>query len=156
MRSVPLSLPVLLVREVKGSNYLQANRNTGTEPVRVDRWLWSVRIFKTRNQAAAACRGGRVRMAGSSVKASKLLRIGDELEVKRGRALIGVTVMALLEKRIGPKAVSKFKKEHILEEDPVVKVKPVSTRSSGQGRPTKRQRRAMESFLDEVERGSQL
>lgn len=135
---------------------MQVNQNRGPESVRVDRWLWSVRVFKTRNQAAVACRNGQVRMAGVSVKASKLLRVGDKLEVKRGRALISVTVIDLLEKRIGPKAVSKFKEEHILQEDPGVKMKSVPARTSGQGRPTKRQRRAIESFLDEVERGSEL
>jgi ribosome-associated heat shock protein Hsp15 len=135
---------------------LQVNQNRGPESVRVDRWLWSVRVFKTRNQAAVACRNGQVRMAGVSVKASKLLRVGDKLEVKRGRALISVTVIDLLEKRIGPKAINKFKEEHILQEDPVVKMKSVPARTSGQGRPTKRQRRAIESFLDEVERGSEL
>jgi hypothetical protein len=65
-------------------------------------------------------------------------------------------VIDLLEKRIGPKAINKFKEEHILQEDPVVKMKSVPARTSGQGRPTKRQRRAIESFLDEVERGSEL
>lgn len=135
---------------------MQVNKNTGTESVRVDRWLWNVRVFKTRNQAAIACRNGQVRMAGVPVKASKLLRVGDQLEVKRGRVLISVIVIALLEKRIGPKAVGKFKEERILQEDPMVKVKSVPTRPSGQGRPTKRQRRIMESFLDEVERNSQL
>jgi ribosome-associated heat shock protein Hsp15 len=135
---------------------LPVNQNRGPESVRVDRWLWSVRVFKTRNQAAVACRNGQVRMAGVSVKASKLLRVGDKLEVKRGRALISVTVIDLLEKRIGPKAINKFKEEHILQEDPVVKMKSVPARTSGQGRPTKRQRRAIESFLDEVERGSEL
>lgn len=135
---------------------MQVNQNRGPESVRVDRWLWSVRVFKTRNQAAVACRNGQVRMAGVSVKASKLLRVGDKLEVKRGRALISVTVIDLLEKRIGPKAINKFKEEHILQEDPVVKMKSVPARTSGQGRPTKRQRRAIESFLDEVERGSEL
>ena len=135
---------------------MQVNQNRGPESVRVDRWLWSVRVFKTRNQAAVACRNGQVRMAGVSVKASKFLRVGDKLEVKRGRALISVTVIDLLEKRIGPKAINKFKEEHILQEDPVVKMKSVPARTSGQGRPTKRQRRAIESFLDEVERGSEL
>jgi hypothetical protein len=93
-------------------------------------------------------------MAGVPVKASKLLRVGDELEVKKGKALIMVTVSALLEKRIGPKEVSKFKEEHILEAEPIVKTAVV--KSSGQGRPTKKQRRVMESFLNEVERNAQL
>ena len=155
MRSVPLSLLASLVREVKGSNQLQKNQNLGIESVRIDRWLWSVRVFRTRSQAATACRNGRVRMLGVPVKASKLLRVGDQLEVKKGKSLIRVTASALIEKRIGPKQVSRFKEEYILEEEQVVRTAKV-VKSSAQGRPTKKQRRDMESFLNEVERNAQL
>ncbi len=155
VRSVPLSLLALLVREVKGSNQLQKNQNLEIESVRIDRWLWSVRVFKTRSQAATACRNGRVRMLGVPVKASKLLRVGDQLEVKKGKSLIRVTASALIEKRIGPKQVSRFKEEYILEEEQVVRTAKV-VKSSAQGRPTKKQRRVMESFLNEVERNAQL
>ena len=155
MRSVPLSLLASLVREVKGSNQLQKNQNLGIESVRIDRWLWSVRVFKTRSQAATACRNGRVRMLGVPVKASKLLRVGDQLEVKKGKSLIRVTASALIEKRIGPKQVSRFKEEYILEEEQVVRTAKV-VKSSAQGRPTKKQRRDMESVLAEVERNAQL
>ena len=155
MRSVPLSLLASLVREVKGSNQLQKNQNLGIESVRIDRWLWSVRVFKTRSQAATACRNGRVRMLGVPVKASKLLRVGDLFEVKKGKSLIRVTASALIEKRIGPKQVSRFKEEYILEEEQVVRTAKV-VKSSAQGRPTKKQRRDMESFLNEVERNAQL
>ena len=129
-------------------------QSTGTESVRVDRWLWSVRVFKTRSQAAAACRNSQVRMTGVPVKASKLLRVGDQLEIKKGKSLIRVRVSALLEKRIGPKDVSQFKEEYIVEAEPTVRT--AATKSSAQGRPTKRQRRLMESFLNEVERNTQL
>jgi len=134
---------------------LKKKENTGTESVRVDRWLWSVRVFKTRSLAATACRNSRVRMAGVPVKASKLLRVGDQLEVKKRKSLIRFTVSALIEKRIGPKQVSSFKEEHILEEEQTVRAATV-VKSSAQGRPTKKQRRIMESFLNEVERNTQL
>lgn len=94
-------------------------------------------------------------MAGVPVKASKLLRVGDQLEVKKRKSLIRFTVSALIEKRIGPKQVSSFKEEHILEEEQTVRVATV-VKSSAQGRPTKKQRRSMESFLNEVERNAQL
>jgi hypothetical protein len=93
-------------------------------------------------------------MGGIAVKASKLLRVSDQLEVKKGKALIRVTVSALLEKRIGPKEASKFKEEYILESEPALRTAVI--KSSGQGRPTKKQRRVMESFLNEVDRNAQL
>ena len=133
---------------------MQKMQSTGTESVRVDRWLWSVRVFKTRSQAAAACRNSQVRMAGVPVKASKLLRVGDQLEIKKRKSLIRVRVSALVKKRIGPKDVSQFKEEYIVEAEPTVRT--AATKSSAQGRPTKRQRRLMESFLNEVERNTQL
>lgn len=88
------------------------------------------------------------------MKASKLLRVGDQLEIKKRKSLIRVRVSALLEKRIGPKDVSQFKEEYIVEAEPIMRT--AATKSSAQGRPTKRQRRLMESFLNEVERNTQL
>jgi ribosome-associated heat shock protein Hsp15 len=154
VRSVPLSLLAVPVREVKESNPLKNKGSTEADSVRVDRWLWSVRVFKTRGLAAKACRESRVRMGGVAVKASKLLRVSDQLEVKKGKQIIRVTVSALLEKRIGPKEASKFKEEYILESEPTLRAAVI--KSSGQGRPTKKQRRVMESFLNEVERNAQL
>ena len=122
------------------------------DSVRVDIWLWSVRIFKTRTLASSSCRSSKVRVNGDAVKSSKLIRVGDVIDVQKPRSKMTVQVLILLNKRVPAKEATVYKKEIslIVEErvDPIVK--PVR----GEGRPTKRKRRLMDAFLDEVERGS--
>ena len=122
------------------------------DSVRVDIWVWSVRIFKTRTLASASCRSSKVRVNGDTVKSSKLIRVGDVIDVQKPRSKMTVQVLSLLKKRVSAKEVTAYKKEIslIVEErvDPIVK--PIR----GEGRPTKRKRRLMDAFLDEVERGS--
>ena len=122
------------------------------DSVRVDIWLWSVRIFKTRTLASSSCRSSKVRVNGDAVKSSKLIRVGDVIDVQKPRSKMTVQVLILLNKRVSAKEATVYKKEIslIVEErvDPIVK--PVR----GEGRPTKRKRGLMDAFLDEVERGS--
>ena len=122
------------------------------DSVRVDIWLWSVRIFKTRTLASSSCRSSKVRVNGDAVKSSKLIRVGDVIDVQKPRSKMTVQVLILLNKRVSAREATVYKKEIslIVEErvDPIVK--PVR----GEGRPTKRKRRLMDAFLDEVERGS--
>jgi ribosome-associated heat shock protein Hsp15 len=93
-----------------------------------------------------------VRVNGDAVKSSKLIREGDVIDVQKPRSKMTVQVLSLLKKRVSAKEVTAYKKEIslIVEErvDPIVK--PIR----GEGRPTKRKRRLMDAFLDEVERGS--
>jgi ribosome-associated heat shock protein Hsp15 len=123
-----------------------------SDSVRVDIWLWSVRIFKTRNLASSSCRSSKVRVNGDAVKSSKLIRVGDLIDIQKPKSKMTVQVLGLLKKRVSAKEVTNFKKEIslITEErvDPIVK--PVR----GEGRPTKKKRRVMDAFLDEVERSS--
>ncbi|MAB61335.1 MAG: hypothetical protein CMO46_12485 [Verrucomicrobiales bacterium] len=122
------------------------------DSVRIDIWLWSVRIFKTRNLASSSCRSSKVRVNGDAVKSSKLIRVGDLIDIQKPKSKMTVQVLGLLKKRVSAKEVTNFKKEIslITEErvDPIVK--PVR----GEGRPTKKKRRVMDAFLDEVERSS--
>ena len=122
------------------------------DSVRVDIWLWSVRIFKTRTLASSSCRSSKVRVNGDAVKSSKLIKVGDVIDVQKPRSKMTVQVLILLNKRVSAREATVYKKEIslIVEErvDPIVK--PVR----GEGRPTKRKRRLMDAFLDEVERGS--
>ena len=122
------------------------------DSVRIDIWLWSVRIFKTRNLASLSCRSSKVRVNGDAVKSSKLIRVGDLIDIQKPKSKMTVQVLGLLKKRVSAKEVTNFKKEIslITEErvDPIVK--PVR----GEGRPTKKKRRVMDAFLDEVERSS--
>ncbi len=133
-------------------------------PVRLDQWLWSVRLYKTRNQAATACRLGQVLTAGGSpVKASRAARAGDEFEVVRGPLRRHVRVVAPLSKRVGAKLVAGYMEDLTSDEAWEAARRAAAERRSGavfaegsEGRPTKRQRRRLDAFLEEVERASRL
>ena len=115
--------------------------------VRIDVWLWAVRVFKSRSQATAACRAGHVHTAAGRAKPATLVRVGDRVEVTgipRPRILI---VQQLLAKRVGaPLAVQAYVDESPAppprEERPAV----VFERERGTGRPTKRDRRRLDSL----------
>lgn len=118
------------------------------ESIRIDKWLWAVRVFKTRSQAAAACKGGRVKINGQGVKASREVNEGDEIEISISGLTKKVRVKALLQNRVGAKLVDDFMEdltpqeeydEHKLKE----KVN-VEYRQRGEGRPTKKERRIIE------------
>ncbi len=128
------------------------NDNSGS--VRIDIWLWAVRLFKTRSLAGASCRGSKVRVNGELVKPSKMLRVGDMLDIQKDKSQITVEVLNVLKKRVSAKEVINFKREiSIVTED---RVDPIVKPVRGEGRPTKRQRRVMDAFLDQVEKSSRV
>jgi len=128
------------------------NDNSGS--VRIDIWLWAVRLFKTRSLAGASCRGSKVRVNGEIVKPSKMLRVGDMLDIQKDKSQITVEVLNVLKKRVSAKEVINFKREiSIITED---RVDPLVKPVRGEGRPTKRQRRVMDAFLDQVEKSSRV
>ena len=128
------------------------NDNSGS--VRIDIWLWAVRLFKTRSLAGAACRGSKVRVNGELVKPSKMLRAGDMLDIQKNKSQITVEVLNVLKKRVSAKEAINFKREiSIITED---RVDPLVKPVRGEGRPTKRQRRVMDAFLDQVEKSSRI
>ena len=128
------------------------NDNSGS--VRIDIWLWAVRLFKTRTLAGAACRGSKVRVNGELVKPSKMLRAGDMLDIQKNKSQITVEVLNVLKKRVSAKEAINFKREiSIITED---RVDPLVKPVRGEGRPTKRQRRVMDAFLDQVEKSSRV
>jgi len=122
--------------------------------VRLDRWLWAARFFKTRALAAAAVGGGKVEVGGARAKRAKLLAVGDRLRIRRGPFEYSVVVRALSEQRGPPgtaaalyveDAEGKRLREHLAEQ---LRVAP-SLRYEGKGRPTKRERRAIEKLRGE-------
>ena len=128
------------------------NDNSGS--VRIDIWLWAVRLFKTRSLAGAACRGSKVRVNGELVKPSKMLRAADMLDIQKNKSQITVEVLNVLKKRVSAKEAINFKREiSIITED---RVDPLVKPVRGEGRPTKRQRRVMDAFLDQVEKSSKV
>jgi ribosome-associated heat shock protein Hsp15 len=115
------------------------------ESTRVDRWLWAVRLTKTRPDAAAACRGGHVRINDRPAKPSTTVTPGDEVRARLGDRTRIVEVVQVIQKRVGAAdAVTCFVDR---SPAPVAAVSvPVALRDRGAGRPTKRDRRALEKW----------
>ena len=124
------------------------------DKLRIDKYLWSIRLFKTRTMAAAACDSGKVRQSGTLVKASKNVAIGDEYEIKTEAKKWVIKVTALLSSRV---AYSEAVKHYIdltpEEETERMQFQAASfhtgKRKSKIGRPTKKQRREMDDFFEE-------
>ncbi len=124
------------------------------DKLRVDKYLWAIRLFKTRTLAAEACDKGKVRMNGSSVKASKTVSIGDEYEVKTEARKWVVKVTGLLHNRVQYTEAIKYYLDITPQEDvDIFKFQAASfhtgKRLSKVGRPTKKQRRDLEDFTGE-------
>lgn len=119
--------------------------------VRIDKWLWAVRLFKTRTLAVAACRGGHVKIAGESVKPSRPVREGEIITVQLGEITRTVKALALIEKRVGAKLVPEAMEDLTPASEylkAMKKVEPlgVPVRRKGSGRPTKKERRQLEQL----------
>ena len=117
---------------------------------RIDKWLWAVRIFKTRALASKACARGKVKIDSIAVKASRKIQIGNIVQVRKGVVKYMYKVCQISEKRMGAKLVPDFL-EDITTEEELAKLKssqkqPIQTREKGQGRPTKRERRIMDKL----------
>jgi ribosome-associated heat shock protein Hsp15 len=115
------------------------------ETVRLDRWLWAARFYKTRSLAHAACEGGKVDVNGQAAKPSRSIRAGDRLRVTLGEWRRELVVRALGERR-GPAPEARALYEDLSPPPPprAHRVPPAVVRSAGLGRPTKRERRQLD------------
>jgi ribosome-associated heat shock protein Hsp15 len=118
------------------------------ENVRIDKWLWSVRVFKTRNQATLACRSGRVRIGDQPVKPSREIKKGEVITISLDTLKRAVKVIAPVGHRVSAKLVEQFM-EDITPEEEYQKLKlrkdgGFGHRLRGLGRPTKKDRREIE------------
>ncbi|MDQ1020378.1 RNA-binding S4 domain-containing protein [Streptomyces afghaniensis] len=114
------------------------------QTVRVDSWIWAVRLVKTRSLGATACRGGHVRVNGERVKPAHAVRVGDEVRVRHeGRERV-VVVTRLIRKRVGAPVAAQCYIDNSPPPPPREAVAPAGIRDRGAGRPTKRDRREME------------
>ena len=123
----------------------------GAEPVRLDKWVWAARFFKTRALAAEAVAGGRVEVGGHRVKPGRDVRVGDVVRVRLGPYVHVVTVRALSGRR-GPAAEA----AKLYEEDPASRAEREKLREQhrlaahafafGEGKPTKKERRALDEL----------
>ena len=122
--------------------------------VRLDKWLWAVRIFKTRSDAADACRTNKVLVNGSYVKPSREVRVGDTVTVKKMPVVYTYRVVALVSSRQPAKEVPNYAENLTPQEELdklfVPKLTIFVQRDRGTGRPTKRERREIDSLMDEI------
>jgi ribosome-associated heat shock protein Hsp15 len=120
--------------------------------VRIDKWLWAVRVFKTRSLATEACRGGHVKIEGENVKPARAVRINEVIVVKNAEVTRTIKVTGLLDKRVGPKKVGEFMEDQTpaaeyLRHLEQRKLNASGVRPKGAGRPTKKERRQMDEIL---------
>lgn len=122
--------------------------------VRIDKWLWATRIFKTRTIATEACKKGRVLISGMAVKPSRVIKVGEIIDVKKPPITYSFRVKALAENRMGAKLVPDYL-ENITSPDQyelleMVKISGFVNRQKGLGRPTKKEGRELSKFTDEM------
>ncbi len=118
--------------------------------VRVDKWLWSVRVFKTRSLASEACHAGHVRIGGQRVKPSRAVHPGETITAQVGDLVRTVRVIALLDRRVGAAQVPQYLEDLTPAAPPPAlrapELAPLFHRPRGTGRPTKRDRRLLEQM----------
>ncbi len=124
------------------------------EEVRIDKWLWAVRIFKTRTIASDACKKGRVIINDVSVKPSRMIKVGDIIQVRKPPITFSFKVLDLSDKRMNAKLVPQFM-ENITppEQYEILELNKISgfiDRQRGTGRPTKKERRDLEQFTQDI------
>ena len=120
------------------------------DELRIDKYLWSIRVYKTRTDATDACKGGKVRVNGSDIKPSKGVKVGDMITARKGAVVYTYKVLELIDKRQGAKLVPRYA-ENLTPQEELDKLRaPIETfflkRDRGAGRPTKKDRRQMEDL----------
>ena len=119
---------------------------------RIDKWLWAARIFKTRSIAADACKNGRVTINGSNVKPSRMLKVGETVSVRKPPITYSFKVLKAIEMRVGAKLLPEIY-ENVTTPDQyelleMSRISGFVDRARGTGRPTKKERRALDAFVD--------
>lgn len=122
------------------------------DTARIDKWLWASRIFKTRSIAASACKNGRVTIKGVNVKPSHMIKTGDIISVKKTPVTYSFKVLQCIEQRVGAKLipgiyenVTDAKQYELLE---MSRISGFVNRARGTGRPTKKERRSLDAFIE--------
>lgn len=118
---------------------------------RIDKFIWAVRLFKTRCMASNQCKTNKVLVNNEPIKPAKEVKIGDRVSIKRQGAIFSYEVVDLLEKRVGAKLVENYIRDitpiEEIEKYKVYQAAQSSYRNNGMGKPTTKERRALEEFL---------
>jgi ribosome-associated heat shock protein Hsp15 len=122
------------------------------DQVRIDKWLWAVRFFKTRSSATEACKKGRVMIGNIQVKPSRMIKAGDIIQIRKPPVTYTFKVLQPTEKRMGAKMVSDYVLDMTPEEElkilEIQKNRSWFKRDPGTGRPTKKERRDLDLFFE--------
>lgn len=125
------------------------------DSVRLDKYLWAIRVFKTRSDATDACNGNKVHLSGVTAKPSKAVKPGDTIEVRKASALFTYKVLQLTESRMGAALVPQYA-ENLTPDSELEKLHApretiVLQRDRGAGRPTKKDRRQLDELMDNLD-----
>lgn len=119
--------------------------------MRIDKYLWCIRYYKTRSIATEACKKGHIKLNGDSLKPSKLVFVGDELVVRKNQINYKIEVLDIPPNRVGAKLVDLYRKDNTPSEEfertEMLKYSKDYYRKKGTGRPTKKDRRDLENYL---------
>ena len=121
------------------------------EQARIDKWLWAARIFKTRSLAADACKNGRVSINNVNVEPSHMVKVGDTVNVRKPPVTYSFKILKTIEQRVGAKLIPEIY-ENVTSPDQyeLLEMNRISgfvDRARGTGRPTKKERRALDAFI---------
>lgn len=130
------------------------------ESVRIDKFLWAIRVFKTRSEAAEACKGNRVKVNDAEAKPSRDVKVGDVITVRKAAVYYKWKVLGLIENRVGAQLVPQYAENQTPQEELDKLKAPVETffvkRDRGTGRPTKKDRRTIDAMWSEIDFNAEL
>ena len=125
------------------------------EEARIDKWLWASRIFKTRTIAADACKNGRVTIQGVNVKPSRMVKVGETVSVRKPPITYSFRILKTIEQRVGAKLLPEIYENVTAPEQyellEMTRISGFVDRARGTGRPTKKDRRSLDAFINDME-----
>jgi ribosome-associated heat shock protein Hsp15 len=125
------------------------------EEARIDKWLWASRIFKTRSIAADACKNGRVTVGNVTVKPSRMVKVGETVSVRKSPITYSFRILKTIEQRVGAKLLPEIYENVTAPEQyellEMTRISGFVDRARGTGRPTKKDRRSLDAFLEDIE-----
>ena len=125
------------------------------DEARIDKWLWAARIFKTRSIAADACKNGRVTIGGVNVKPSHMVKVGETVSVRKPPITYSFRILKTIEMRVGAKLLPEIYENVTAPEQyellEMTRISGFVDRARGTGRPTKKDRRSLDAFINDMD-----
>lgn len=125
------------------------------DEARIDKWLWAARIFKTRSIAVDACKNGRVTIGGVNVKPSRMVKVGETVSVRKPPITYSFRILKTIEMRVGAKLLPEIYENVTAPEQyellEMTRISGFVDRARGTGRPTKKDRRSLDAFINEMD-----